>query len=307
MKVFVLVSILSWGSGCTGLVAQGAKTSAIASSEQSSCSLFNPQPKQIKAVDDSVLLDAYNSQVHLIRSLYVAAMVSGGSGKDHEAANHARELPGIINLVKPDLIRVTGVLRLTSSRGFEMTSDGHEFSLLVPEDDKKVFLVGPADAPAKSKVPRENLRPQPFLDALRWQEGKLRAPAGPEQTVNTATRILEIQLPPSRRGARTAKVEFDVRSGVVNSLAAYGDAGQLIYKAQYRGWKEMKTFSEKGPMGCFPRGIHLVRPDDDYELNLIITEIALNPDIPLSTFRPSPPRGIPIVPVDMLGNIGKAQ
>jgi len=300
MKVFVLLSILSWRIGCIGLVAQAAKIPA--TSEQSSCSLLSPQPRQVKPVDDSILLDAYNSQVHLIRSLYVAAMVSGGSGKDHDTGDRSRELPGIIKLVKPDLLRITGVLRLTSSRGFEMTSDGHEFYLLVPENDKKVVVVGPSDAPAKSKVPRENLRPQPFLDALRWQEGKLRATAGSEQTGNSDTRTLEIELPPSRSGARTAKVKFDLRGGVVNSLAVYGEAGRLIYEAQYRGWKEMKAFSEQGPTGCFPRGIHLVRPDDDYELNLRITEIALNPDIPMSTFRPSPPRGIPVVHVDMSGN-----
>ena len=182
-----------------------------------------------------------------------------------------------------------------------MTSDGREFSLLVPEDEKKVFLTGPADAPAKSKVPRENLRPQPFLDALRWQEGRLRV--GSERSGNAGTRVMEIELPPSRSGARTAKVEFDLLSGVVNSLAAYGEAGQLIYEAQYRQWEEMKTASEKGAGGCFPRGIHLVRPDDDYELNLRITQVSLNPDVPLSTFRPSPPRGIPVVRLDGQGNI----
>ena len=286
MKVFVLLLILSGCLGGTRLAAQA----------QPSCPLFDTTPKQIA---DAVLLDAYNAQVHRIRSLYASAMVSGQTRKDQVAGKHAEELPGIIDMVKPDLVRIRGVLRLNSSRGFEMTSDGHEFSLLVPEDNKKVFLVGPSDAPAKSKIPRENLRPQPFLDALRWQEGKLRAAPG---AASPETRTLEIELPPTRNGARTAKVEFDLRGGVVNSLAAYSDAGQLIYEARYRDWKELKTASEKGPEGCFPRDIHLTRPEDDYELNLRITQIALNPDIPMSTFRPSPPHGIPVMHVDMQGN-----
>jgi hypothetical protein len=292
MKVFVLLSILS---GCLGGARLGAQTPP-------PCSLFDAKPTQDatpKQSDDAILLDAYNAQVHLIRSLYAAAMVSGETRKDQAAGKKPEELPGIINMIKPDLVRIRGVLRLNSSRGFEMTSDGHEFSLLVPEDNKKVFLIGPSDAPAKSKIPRENLRPQPFLDALRWQEGKLRAVSG---VAGPETRTLEIELPPSRNGARTAKVEFDLRGGVVNSLAAYGDAGQLIYEAKYRDWKEMKTPSEKGVTGCFPRDIHLTRPEDDYELNLRITQIALNPDIPTSTFRPSPPRGIPVLHVDTQGN-----
>jgi outer membrane lipoprotein-sorting protein len=305
MKVFVLLSILSCCTGSTRLVGQAAPTPAIASPEQSSCSLFNPLPKQTNANDSAVLLAAYNSQVHLIRSLHVAALVRGKSGKEYGIGDQSRELPAIIDLLKPNLLRMTGALSPTSSRGFEMTSDGIEFRLLVPEEGKKTFLVGPVDAPPHSQHPRENLRPQPLIDALSWEEAALRATAKSGPGRGTGTQTLEVDLPPDRSGPITGRIDFDLRGGVVDSLSTYDSSGRLVSELTYRDWRMMSVYPDGTPTGCFPRRIHLVRRDGDYEIELHITEIALNPQIPMSKFRSSPPRGIPIVHVDLLGNSAK--
>jgi outer membrane lipoprotein-sorting protein len=305
MKVLALLSILSCCAGGTRLVGQAAPTPAIASLEQSSCFLFNPLPKQINTDDNAVLLAAYNSQVHLIRSLHVVALVRGKSGKEYGIGDQSRELPAIIDFLKPNLLRMTGALSPTSSRGFEMTSDGNEFRLLVPEEGKKTFLTGPVDAPARSQHPRENLRPQPLFDALSWGEATLRAAVRTGPGNGTATQTLEVDLPPGRSGPITGKIEFDVRSGVVDSLSTYDSSGRLVSELTYRDWRMMSVYPDGTPTGCFPRRIHLVRRDGDYEIDLHITEIALNPQIPMSKFRSSPPRGIPIVHVDLLGNSAK--
>ena len=94
VKIFVLVANLCAGAGGTRLFAQGGKGSAVVRSQEAACSLPGLQAKQVGVVDDGVLLDAYNSQVHLIRSLYVAAMVSGATKKEIDAGSGCRSFPG---------------------------------------------------------------------------------------------------------------------------------------------------------------------------------------------------------------------
>lgn len=304
-KALVLVSILSGCIGCTRLIAQGAKAPVIAAPEQASCSLLDPRPGQTAAIDDAVLLAAYNSQVHLIRSLHVLALLRGKTGSEYRVGDQGREVPAIIDFVTPDLIRMTGALPFMSSRGFEMASDGNEFRLLIPEEGKKRFVIGPSNAPAHSKNPRENLRPQPLIDALRWQEGSLRAGAKSGLNGANGTQTLEVDLPPSLTGPGMGRIEFDLRGGVVNSLSTYGASGHIVSQVTYRDWRRMSIYPEGTPTGCYPRRIHLTRPGEDYELDIHITEVALNPQIPRAAFRASPPRGIPVVHIDMLGNSDK--
>ena len=203
MKVIALLSILSCCVASTHLVGQAATGPAIDGVEQSPCSLFKPLSRLTKTEENAVLLAAYNSQVHLIRSLHVVALVRGQSGKEYGLGDQARELPVIIDFMKPNLLRMTGALSPASSRGFEMTSDGNEFHLLVPEEGKKRFVVGPVDAPPRSQHPRENLRPEPLFDALSWEEATLRATVktGPGKVADT--QILEVDLPPGRSRVRS--------------------------------------------------------------------------------------------------------
>jgi outer membrane lipoprotein-sorting protein len=282
------------------------KNTPAAGSGHLACSLLAPESNRVGAVDAAVLLAAYNSQVRTIRSLHVIGLLRGKSGVEYGIGKQPFELPIFIDFVSPDFIRVTGAVATMGDRGFEMTSDGKEFRLLVPENGKKTFLIGPVDAPAHSPRPRENLRPQPLIDALRWREGRLRvgtkllAPAQSE--ANSNTQILELDLVPDGNGPSAERVVFDLGTGVVNSLTTYDASGKELSETTYLDWEMMSTYPESVPVGCFPRRIHLVRQDRDYEIDIRITEIALNPSIPMSRFRPSPPRGIPVVHVNMAGD-----
>jgi hypothetical protein len=302
MKAFAFLSILSCCFGGTRLVAQAGKTPIVSVSDLPSCSLFTPQPNHVAAVDDAILLAAYNTQVHQIRSLHVLALLRGKSGTEYRMGDPSREIPGIIDFVAPDLIRMTGALSIMSSRGFEMASDGVEFRLLVPEEGKKRFVIGPSDAPGHSKNPRENLRPQPLIDALHWREGSLRAGSAAPSATASGTQTLEVDLPLSLNGPTVGKIEFDLSTGVANSLSIYDSSGRIVSQVTYRDWRQMSVYPEGAPTGCFPRRIHLIRPSEDYELDLHITEVDLNPEISKSVFRPSQPRGIPVVHLDRLGN-----
>jgi hypothetical protein len=300
MKNAVFLSILICMC-CLRLVAQVVPSHSSSNQEPRFCSLLDPQSNQAHGVDDVKLLNTYNRQAHLIRSLRLIAMVRGKAGKEYGVGVHPREIPAVIDFVQPNLVHVTGVVPFSGSRGFEMASDGHELRLLVPQNGKKTFLVGPIDAPVESQNARDNLRPESLINALHWQEGRLIAGTRLQGVHDANLRELKVDLPSSKAPGRTAKIEFDLLHGQVDSVETYDAAGQLVSKTNYSDWQEAADSASGPSQGCLPHRIEFLQPKQDYEVTLRVSYIALNPEIPRANFHPAPPRGIPVVRLDRSG------
>jgi hypothetical protein len=301
MKMKLLSLIAGWCcAGCLPLTAQVVAAASHKDPGARTCSLLDPQPAG--AVDDSALLAAYNGQANRIRSMHVEALMRARAGTEYHVGEQQREMPVLLDLVRPDLVRVTGAIPSMSSRGFEMASDGKEFRLLIPENGRRRFLVGPADAPAQSENPRENLRPQPIVDALLWRSGKLsRSSEG--RVAGSGDRTLKIDLPRARTGDQTAEIEFDLKHATVSSLTVYDVEQTVVSEARYSEWAKIDSSPDEPAGGCFPRQIQFLEPAQNYEITLRILRVVFNLDVPKSSFHPSPPKGVPIVPV--LGSPGK--
>ncbi|MGA2252435.1 hypothetical protein [Terracidiphilus sp.] len=300
MKNLLFLSILIC-MGCLRLIAQAGVSPLDPSHQPRFCSLLNPRSNPAGRVDDSALINAYNLQAHLIRSLRLIAVVRGKAGKEYGVGERPRELPAVIDFVQPDLVHVTGGVPFLGSREFEMASDGHEFRLLVPQNGKKTFLVGPIDAPVKSQNARDDLRPEPLINALHWQEGRLIAGARLQGVHDANLRELKVDLLYSKAPGRTAKIEFDLLHGQVDSVETYDAAGQLVSKTSYSDWQEAANSASSPSQGCLPHRIEFLQPKQDYEVTLRVSHIALNPEIPRANFHPAPPRGIPVVHLDKSG------
>ena len=189
-------------------------------------------------MDADDLFQAYSTQVRLVRSLHMIASMKGTAGDEYEIGSAPLELAAIIDLVQPNLIHITGIVPYEGSRVVELTSDGHQFGLLVPEGDEKVFLTGPIDAPPQSENARENLRPRPFIEALHWEEGTMRAATGTEPTSAPDTRTLTVDVAATENTpTRKVDVVFDLTKGVVKTLTAYDNTGAPIFVASYEDWK----------------------------------------------------------------------
>jgi hypothetical protein len=227
------------------------------------------------------------------------ASLRGTAGIEYGTAGKPLELAAIVDLMQPNLIHITGVVPYGGNRVVDLTSDGHQFGLLIPEGGKKVFLTGPIGAPPQSKDARENLRPRPFIEALRWDEGTLRAVTG---TDASGTRTLTVDVASTENTpSRKVAVVFDLTKGVVNTLTAYDDAGAPIFEARYGDWRTATNPSSGIVAECFARHIVLVELQQDYQVDIRITDLNLNPPLPKSYFHPSPPHGVPIKHLDMAG------
>jgi len=296
VKSLYLVSILIC-AGCLRLIAQTDITTLGPSHQPSVCSLFGAHPIPADHIDDLALLNTYNLQANNIRSLHVEALMRARAGKEYRVGEQQREMPVLIDLLRPDLLRVIGVVPAMSSRGFEMASDGREFRLLIPEEGRRQFFIGPADAPPQSQNPRENLRPEPIVDALLWREGLL-SKSSASRVEKSEDRTLMIELARTRAGEQTAVVNFDLPHGVVKSVTVYDAAGTMVSQAKYSDWAPSDSSPEESVAGgCFPRQIEFLEPAQNYEIDLRVLRVEFKSSLPKSSFHPLPPRGVPIVPL----------
>jgi hypothetical protein len=226
--------------------------------------------------------------------------LKGTAGPEYEIGDGPPELAALVDLEEPNLIRIMGVVPYQGSRAVELTSNGQQFGLLIPEGDEKVFLTGPIDAPPQSDNVRENLRPRPFIEALRWDDGTPRAVAatGPANAPGARTLTIDVAAT-ENTPTRKVDVVFDLTRGVVDTLTAYNNMGVPIFKIHYEDWRT-ETYPSDGTE-CFARHIVLVELQQDYQVDIRISHLILNPPMPKSYFRLSPPHGVPIKHLDMAG------
>ena len=155
-------------------------------------------------------------------------------------------------------------------------------------------LTGP-DFQRAAKNPIENLRPQHILEAFFWPA----VPAG------TPVLFEEFAAPPSRfyvlslvrsSGSElelARKVWFDRADLRIVRLQIYGAGGRLDSDIGYAQW-EAATDPASAGSGAgifFPREIRVNRPQQDYQLKVSITKLALNAEIPSDRFELVQPPG----------------
>jgi hypothetical protein len=283
------------------LAAQTGLPRPSAGAEPHFCSVVATRPGDNRPPTDAELLDAYNAQARLVRSLRIEAVMRATAAKGYGMGEKPREITVSLDFAQPEFLRVTGVIPFMSARGFELTSDGGEFHLLVPDHGKRLLIVGPFDAPVQLQDLPEQLHPQALTDALHWQEAQLQSGAAIGGQPNL--RELKVTLPPGRKGPRTASITFDLVHREVESLKVYDATGHLTAETHYADWQEVGAPPGNSAKGCLPKHLQLLQPDQHYEISLLAYATTLNPQIPQSSFRLAAPAGISIVHLDESGNV----
>jgi outer membrane lipoprotein-sorting protein len=290
----VLLAIVGFLAGQCALHAQ-RQTSAAATESvgDRSCSMPGLAPKSHQSIQGEDMFSAYTAQASRVKSLEATVMARAKAGAEYKAQSEgSRPSPVMIEFHAPAYLRMTGVIPFSAQRVFDMSSDGRDFRLLIPDGKVMRFFVGPVDAPTTSSNPRENLRPQPVIDALHWPQGKLRDGIGKGQVSQRGIREITLDLAPSIHAiARTATVQFDLDHGVVTQLTIHDAAGRSVTQIQYGDWQEIARESGGTGLTCFPKRIVVVQPGQDLELEMKLMSVTLNPPISPQRFRLMPPGG----------------
>jgi hypothetical protein len=186
---------------------------------------------------------------------------------------------------------------------FDMASDGDVFQVSIPS--KKKFLVGAVAAERASSKPIENLRPQHLLDALLWPEIRKEESVTLREFNDENTRYYILTV--LRGGYQVEvlrEVWFDRSDLQVKRMQTFGPKGVLLSDVRLGDWQPSDVvIAQNGSAApstgapSFPRTIRIERPHDDYKLDLQVTKVTLNEEIPAERFKLEQPAGEELVPV----------
>jgi hypothetical protein len=249
------------------------------------------------------LLDKYNQIAQGVKTVNATVELKPTAGSKYSGIiEEYHEVKAFLLAARPADIRVIGQAPVVGTTVFDMTSDGAVFRVWVPSKNK--FLEGQVAAERNSSNPIENLRPQHLLDALLWPEIRK------EETVlfeefddDTARYYVLTVLRGGYRYEILRKIWFDRANLQVSRLQGYGPKGALLSDVHVSDWEPLVADQghpvavPAGEVTAFPRAIRINRPHDDYQLDLQVTKITLNVDIPADRFKLEQPAGSELVGV----------
>jgi hypothetical protein len=244
------------------------------------------------------LLDLYNQIAQGTKKLNTTVELRPIAGSTYSGViTEYHEVKAFLLAARPAEIRMIGQAPVIGKTVFDMTSDGATFRVLIPSKNK--FLVGPVAVDRSSSKPIENLRPQHLLDVLLW----------PEIRKEESTTLREFNDENARYYVLTVlrggyqlevlrEVWFDRADLHVARIETFGPKGVLVSDVHLADWLPLET--PAGPsetVNSFPRAIRLERPHDDYKLDLQVTKVSLNEEIPAERFKLEQPAGTELVRV----------
>lgn len=285
-------ALAAFSSGCHGGASVSTKTTV-------------PQSAKpvVRDATREELLDKYNQIALGVKTVNATVELKPTAGSKYSGIiEEYHEVKAFLLAARPAEIRVIGQAPVVGTTVFDMASDGEMFRVWVPSKNK--FLVGQVAAERNSSNPIENLRPQHLLDALLWPEIRKEETVLFEEFNDETARYYVLTV--LRGGYRTEilrKIWFDRANLQVSRLQGYGPKGALLSDVHLSDWEPLVADQEHpaaapaGEVTAFPRAIRIDRPHDDYQLDLQVTKITFNVDIPADRFKLEQPAGSELVTV----------
>jgi hypothetical protein len=257
----------------------------------------------VKDATPEELLEKYNQMALGVKSVNATVELKPTAGSKYSGViEEYHEVKAFLLAARPENIRVIGQAPVIGTTVFDMASDAETFRVSIPSKNK--FLVGQVAAERASNKPIENLRPQHLLEALLWPEIRKEETVLFEEFNDETARYYVLTV--LRGGYRTEilrKVWFDRADLQVSRLQSYGPKGVLLSDVRVSDWQPLLADQEH-PAGAaangvtaFPRAIRIDRPRDDYRLDLQISKVILNEEIPADRFKLEQPAGSELVRV----------
>jgi len=250
------------------------------------------------------LLDQYNLVAHNTKTLNATVELKPTAGSKYSGViDEYHEVKAFLLAARPAQIRMIGQAPVVGTTVFDMASDGETFRVFIPSKHK--FLVGTVAVEKNSSKPIENLRPQHLLDALLW----------PEIRKEESTTLREFNDENARYYVLTVlrggyqlevlrEIWFDRADLHVVRIETFGPKGLLVSDVHLADWLPIENAPSQNTQAApsdgltsFPRAIRLERPHDDYKLDLQVTKISLNEEIPSERFKLEQPPGTELVRV----------
>jgi outer membrane lipoprotein-sorting protein len=257
-------------------------------------------PNKILVAKDATreeLIEKFNAQASSAKSLNATVELRPIAGSQYSGLiQEYHEVKAFVLAKRPENIRMIGQAPVISKTIFDMTSDGETFRVSLPTKNK--FLVGQVGLERNSAKPLENLRPQHLFDALLWPEIVKGEAVLIEEFNDEAARYYVLTV---LRGGYTTeirrKIWFNRADLSVVRLESYGPKGALLSDVHYSDWQPVSDSATTTNAATFPRTIQIDRPHDDYRINLQVSKVSLNEDLPADRFQLAQPPNSELVHV----------
>lgn len=245
------------------------------------------QPAQTATKTDLIAL--YNREASAVETLNASVRMSPTAGSALSGViEQYHEVNGYILAARPASIRVIGQAPVVAKDIFDMASDGQTFRIYIPSKNK--FIVGPDDLRRTAAKPIENLRPQHLLEALIWPVISQSENVLLEEADILPFRYYVLTLATSREQGwkLDRKIWFDRATLQMARIQIYGTGGELVSDIRTNNWQPVGGVN-------YPKAISLARPADEYQLDIHITQLALNQPITADKFQLAQPSGTELV------------
>jgi hypothetical protein len=248
------------------------------------------------------LLDKYNAMAKGVKSVNATVELKPTAGSKYSGViEEYHEVKAFLLAERPAYIRMIGQAPVIGKTVFDMASDAGSFRVSIPSKNK--FLVGAIAQERTSSKPIENLRPQHLLEALLWSEIRKEEDVLFEEFNDEKARYYVLTV--LHGGYHTEilrKIWFNRADLEVARLQEFGTKGALLSDVRYSDWEPLigdqkQTADGASAVTAFPRVIQIERPHDDYRLDLQVTKLTLNEDIPVERFKLEQPAGSELVQV----------
>lgn len=259
------------------------------------------------------LLASYNAIARNTKTLNATVELKPTAGSKYSGViEEYHEVKAFLLAERPAEVRMIGQAPVIGKTVFDMASDGDTFRVSIPTKNK--FLVGSVAGERNSAKPIENLRPQHLLYALLWPEIRKEEAVTMREFNNEQGRFYVLTV---LRGGYQLEVLreiwFDRTNLQVARIQNFGPKGTLLSDVSFSDWQPLEispaaqtiastssTASTPVPtpaVTSFPRSILIDRPHDDYKLEMLVTKVAVNEEIPGDRFKLEQPPGSELVRV----------
>jgi len=261
----------------------------------------------VKEATKEELLDKYNQMALGVKTVNATVELRPTAGSRYSGViEEYHEVKAFLLAARPASVRMIGQAPVIGTTVFDMASDSEMFRVSIPSKNK--FLVGQVGAERNSNKPIENLRPHHLLEALLWPEIRKEEPVVLEEFNDETARYYVLTV--LRGGYRVEilrKVWFDRADLQVARLQSYGPKGILLSDIRLSDWEPVTAnpgqagtaarSAGTGTVSSFPSAMWIDRPHDDYRLELQLTKISVNEEIPADRFKLEQPAGSELVRV----------
>jgi outer membrane lipoprotein-sorting protein len=261
---------------------------------------FSNRPLQ--TATQQQLIDYVNTQAAKIQSMQATVDIdaSAEDPKNGRATDY-KEIRGYVLVRKPSMLRMKGLLPLVRNTAFDMVSDGQQFKLWIPPQNK--FVMGSNNADNYQPDKRlENMRPQYIYDALLLPEIAQDEIAvldnGYETVLDAKKHRVEqpnYSLLVIRKGPQGAylsrKIDFSRIDLLPYRQTIYDQQGNVATDAHYHDYKDFGGTT-------FPNTIEIERPRENYDITLNMVKLEINKPLTDDQFVLEQPAGAEVVHLD---------